>query len=119
HFGALYSVSLNDNGEVSGGTPHQHAGNPLLDLNIALGVENPCIALSEADSPLFFFSMEDTLEAINSLKPLKTPGLDGIPGDLYKSDPQVWAGYINLLSNAIVSGGRMPATWKGAEIIPV
>ncbi|KAJ1202003.1 hypothetical protein NDU88_005807 [Pleurodeles waltl] len=37
YFGALYSVSVHDKGEASGGTPHQHTGNPLVDLNKALG----------------------------------------------------------------------------------
>ncbi|KAJ1142818.1 hypothetical protein NDU88_009131 [Pleurodeles waltl] len=37
HFGALYPVSVNYKGDVSGSTPYQHTGSPLADLNIALG----------------------------------------------------------------------------------
>ncbi|KAJ1175239.1 hypothetical protein NDU88_000530 [Pleurodeles waltl] len=37
------------------------------------------------------FSMKETEAAIMTQKPVKAPGLDGIPSDLYKSDQKRWA----------------------------
>lgn len=56
---------------------------------------------------------------MGKMLPAKAPGLDRIPGDLFKYEPSVWAPYLWVLFNAILQGMALPPTWSGAEIIPI
>lgn len=56
------------------------------------------------------FTLEETTLAILAQKPGKAPGLDKIPSDLYRSDLQTPAPYVNVVSNALMAGD--PDTWK-------
>lgn len=76
-----------------------------------------CVTLNNAE-PLDF-TLQETRISLNAVKPGKAPGLDKIPGDLWKHDTGVWGPYINLLSNYFPSGGSLPETWKGAEITTI
>lgn len=64
-------------------------------------------------------SMKEVLAALDTLLPAKAPGMDKIPGDLYRSVRKVWAPYLWVLFNALLQGMEIPPTWLGAEIVPI
>lgn len=64
-------------------------------------------------------TMKEVTAALGNLLAAKAPGLDRIPGDLFRSEQAVWAPYLWILFNAILHGMVLPPTWAGAEIIPI
>ncbi|KAJ1081928.1 hypothetical protein NDU88_002100 [Pleurodeles waltl] len=65
------------------------------------------------------FTLKETHQSICELKAGKAPGPNNIPGDLYKSEPDVLVPYLNRINNAILAGAPIPYTWRGALIIPI
>lgn len=55
-------------------------------------------------------SIREVESAISRLQPNKAPGLDKIPGDLFGSEPKIWAPYLCVLFNAILMGTSPPKT---------
>ena len=67
-------------------------------------------------SPISAFSIFRKLCSIN---PAKAQGPDGIPGWLLKENADLLAPSIMDIMNASLREGRLPLSWKEADIVPV
>ena len=68
------------------------------------------------DDSLIF---SETLEAINSLKNKKSPGTDGIPGEVLKSGGTALHHELHQLILSIWVAEEVPQQWKNARIISI
>ena len=72
--------------------------------------------MNEDFSPISAFSIFRKLCSIN---PAKAQGPDGIPGWLLKENADLLAPSIMDIMNASLREGRLPLSWKEADIVPV
>ena len=62
---------------------------------------------------------EEVQQTLKRMKNVKSPGLDGIPIEIYKALPtQMWY-YIIHLWNSILDKGKMPREWCKGIILPI
>ncbi|XP_069059175.1 extracellular calcium-sensing receptor-like [Pleurodeles waltl] len=65
-----------------------HSPTKLLESNSSMALQ---VVAQCAPEGCLIFKIEETLEAIISLKSGKAPGPDKLPGDLYRSEPSIWS----------------------------
>jgi len=66
-----------------------------------------------------FFSRNDVMKAIDSLKSKKAQGVDEIPGNCVKDLKHVIALPLTWLYNSVIESGKVPSPWKMSRIVPV
>lgn len=66
------------------------------------------------DAPMI--SLKEITDALSRVAPFRAPGLDKSPGNLFRSEPNIWAPYPWFLFNAILQGMSIPTTWAGPKI---
>ena len=71
-----------------------------------------------ASCPVLLFTPLETSKAITALTANKAPGPDGVPGDVYKSEPLVWGPLLTNIVNAAAIEG-VPEAWGLSTIIPI
>lgn len=71
-----------------------------------------------SNSPVVKFDLGEVLEGIMGLSSNKAPGPDGLPPDLFKSDPSFWAPILVALFNAAAQQG-CPKSWAVSTIVPI
>ncbi|KAJ1144263.1 hypothetical protein NDU88_010564, partial [Pleurodeles waltl] len=75
------------------------------------------VPIIQGDTPIIFTLAETSRNRLIEMG--KGPWSRQDLGDLYKSRPDIWAPYLNLICNAIAAGAPVPSSWKGAEIVPI
>uniref|UniRef100_A0A8D2J4S8 Reverse transcriptase domain-containing protein n=1 Tax=Varanus komodoensis TaxID=61221 RepID=A0A8D2J4S8_VARKO len=59
----------------------------------------------------------EVVEAIKRQKNNKTPGLDGLPAEFYKSFKAVFATFLKDICNEALLNAKIPTTWTEANVI--
>ena len=80
---------------------------PELQTNNPEVLQTPAILLEEIEWE------------IKSLANEKSPGNDGIPGELLKAGGKTMAKWIHRICQAILNGADIPNDWKETTIIPI
>ncbi|XP_078518868.1 uncharacterized protein LOC144784041 [Lissotriton helveticus] len=93
HFQSLYSSELGETPNDVGGDQAVYEGEPI--------------------------TVGEVRAAIAGLTSGKAPGLDGLPGDLFKQEPDVWAPYLAVLFNGVLSGMEVPTNYRPISLIDV
>ena len=62
---------------------------------------------------------EDVFETLSALKPNKSPGPDGIHPKVLRELADVIATPLNIIYNKSLSTGKIPESWKKANITPI
>ena len=65
------------------------------------------------------FTIEEIINAVESMGDKKAPGEDGITGEIYKSTFEIFPSYITALYNGCLKRGVFPSRWKRAKLIPI
>lgn len=81
--------------------------------------ETSSIPLGTIHEEALGITLTEVLNAIRKLPLCKALGLDKIPGDLFRTEPEIWEPYLWAIFNAIMRGMVIPETWARAEIFPV
>ena len=64
-------------------------------------------------------SFEEVCMAIKSMKPRKSPGVDGISTEVYKALPDHLVQLLTKIFNGILVTGEYPASWSVGLICPI
>lgn len=64
-------------------------------------------------------SAASVFEKLSAINPTKAQGPDGIPGWLLKENADLLADPVQDILNTSYQEGRLPSTWKEADIIPI
>ena len=62
---------------------------------------------------------DEELRSLQSLKPSKSPGQEGIPGEFYRFSADVVLPLLVEIFNYIFDSGSFPVEWSGAIVIPL
>ncbi|XP_078507013.1 uncharacterized protein LOC144767468 [Lissotriton helveticus] len=81
-------------------------------------VEERTIFAPTDNVKMISFSRGEVMEGIVGLTAGKAPGPDGIPPDLFKSEPSFWSPILESVFNAAVKYG-CPQSWGVSTIVPV
>jgi hypothetical protein len=65
------------------------------------------------------FTVEETRNAVASMKKKKALGEDGITGEVFKIAFDILPKYITALCNGCLRKGVFPKRWKVAKLIPI
>ena len=70
-------------------------------------------------APLIVVPIESVYKKISSLNPTKAQGPDGIPAWLLRENADILAAPVMDILNCSYQEGRLPPSWKEADIVPV
>ncbi|XP_050503548.1 uncharacterized protein LOC126882617 [Diabrotica virgifera virgifera] len=84
---------------------NQLYANRLTDSSVFIDVRHPYL-----DATITIY---EVYAALNKCKNKKSPGLDIIPYEVYKSLPHNWVLYMSSLFNKIFETGTIPKSWCG------
>ena len=95
--------------------------NPPLPTDIENGnyiedEEQPLLQNEYLDRPI---SENEVLVAIKNLKTGKSPGIDGLISQFFKSDPEQICPYLTTLFNSYFEHGYFPPEWSSSIISPI
>ena len=82
-----------------------------------LPAASPCTTFGNYST--LFVSVESVCKRLSKLKPCKTNGPDNIPGWLLKENADILAGPVSDILNYSYREGRLPSSWKHADVVPV
>lgn len=80
---------------------------------------DPVVGIGDPHPANLFFSREDITAGIKHLKRSKAQGHDEIPGMVIKDLADVLVDPLCWLFNRIISGGKIPRSWKTSVISPI
>ena len=95
HFKSLHGIK-----EPVGGLCQQQIGSYVPELDEVISFEEVCMA-------------------IKSMKPRKSPGVDGISIEVYKALPDHLVQLLTKIFNGILVTGEYPASWSVGLICPI
>ena len=72
-----------------------------------------------SDISLIDISEEEVVCLISSLKPKKSPGIDGITVEMLQLVAQCIGPALTLLFNHFLAMGKIPSEWKVGKVIPI
>ena len=79
----------------------------------------PCTTSSNYPENPLVVSVESVRKKLSKLNPCKANGPDNIPGWLLKEHADILAGPVSDILNYSYREGRLPSSWKHADVVPV
>ena len=79
----------------------------------------PCTTSSNYPENPLVVSIESVRRKLSKLNPCKVNGPDNIPGWLLKDQADILAGPVSDILNYSYREGRLPSSWKHADVVPV
>ena len=98
--------------------------NSLYEQNVF----DPCLCIwksiqdytmSESELQSLKTSVSENERMIRKLKSSRAQGVDGLPADVLKHEPELWARVLTPVFNAIIKGGKLPPSWEGSIRVPI
>lgn len=74
---------------------------------------------TNSDTPVAVTDEFSVFKLLSHLKPSKAPGPDSLPGWIFKENANILAKSIISILNTSYREGRLPASWKMANITPL
>ena len=78
----------------------------------------PCTTFSNYSENPLVVSVESVRKKLSKLNPCKANGPDNIPGWLLKENADILAGPVSDILNYSYREGRLPSSWKHADVVP-
>ena len=63
-------------------------------------------------------TVEEVLSVLKSLRNNKAPGEDGIPAEIYKAEPDIFAAWLHRVFSVVWATERFPGNWSEATLLP-
>ena len=81
-------------------------------------IEPNASEVCETNQSTLHLNLQEVSNALLQSKAGKAPGPDGVPLDIFKESPRLWAPLLTIVFNATLKAG-LPATWPLSVIVPI